>query len=157
MMAKIVPLDQCFAMCLPFDNATQEPKGVVVRMTDFNTEPDGKLLIQIRGERFCRLSQLSQDDDRLWHADVSELDEPSVPWRPDLIAGVVRVYQGLRQHPDVLSLALPMELPQESALNWLVTLLPFAPSDRQLLLNCEHSGQRAELLTRWVQIDDGED
>ncbi len=154
MMAKISSQEQQFLMCLPFDNPQQQPKGVLVRVTDFDPEVDGKLLIQIRGEGFYRLEQLEQDESSLWWAQAKPLHDLDDAWRPDMPAKVDQLYQGLRQHPDLLSLVLPAEINSEQALNWLVTLLPFDATDRQLLLNCQSSAQRAELITRWVQLQD---
>lgn len=126
------------------------PVGCAGRIERCEPQPDGRYLILLRGaSRFRVTEELEAHRGyRRVRADYTafggDLEEPETPLDPEPILAALREFARARDLE--LDLDRLETLPGVTLLNGLAVALPFAPAEKQALLEAEDPGQRRELL-----------
>lgn len=127
--------------------------GTYVRIVDFDRGDNGLLTIVVRGERRFRVVDTEVQPDRLLTGRVRWLEEPPREPLPVESRPLLRLVEQL-----IAQAGPPFDtLERRDDIAWvvgrLVELLPFAPKDKQRVLECEDNRERLRMLHEELLAD----
>ncbi len=137
--------------------------GCAGRLTGFNETDDGRYLINLTGVRRFRMVEETTNDTpyRTARADYSDFSVDSGADPSTELVDRERLEEAMREYLDSEGLktdwAAVTEAPSQSLIVSLAMGCPFAPNEKQALLEAPNAADRADCLIALMEMSSGED